>query len=178
MSTRLKLEDHIGATYNNWTVARFSHITEGHKRQYWVCRCECGKEMTLIASHVVKGVTKRCGSCAKSHHSNKGPVKSWLFGRTARNAEVRGIPFLITIEDVNNVWFAQDGQCALSKVPLVLDNNKYPNTTASLDRIDSKIGYVTSNVWWIHKTLNNMKSDLDLDVFLYWCRVVAERKEA
>ena len=48
------------------------------------------------------------------------------------------------------------------------------NRTASLDRIDSKLGYTSNNIQWVHKDLNYMKSDLDQSVFIEWCRKVVE----
>lgn len=38
--------------------------------------------------------------------------------------------------------------------------------TASLDRIDGARGYVEGNVWWVHKDVNVMKMDLEVDYFV------------
>lgn len=40
---------------------------EGHKDhygQYWICRCDCGKEIAVRASYFNTGNTKSCG-CSK-----------------------------------------------------------------------------------------------------------------
>ncbi len=38
--------------------------------------------------------------------------------------------------------------------------------TASLDRINSKKGYVKGNIQWVHKNVNFMKSSFSTTVFL------------
>jgi len=34
---------------------------DGHKRQQWLCHCECGNEIIALGFHIRKGVTKSCG---------------------------------------------------------------------------------------------------------------------
>jgi uncharacterized protein YeeX (DUF496 family) len=48
------------------------------------------------------------------------------------------------------------------------------NAKRSLDRIDSKIGYVKGNVQWIHKHINNMKQDYDNDYFISMCELISK----
>lgn len=48
------------------------------------------------------------------------------------------------------------------------------NTTASLDRIDSKIGYIEGNVQWVHKDINKMKNSHTHATFLQWCRLCVD----
>lgn len=48
----------------------------------------------------------------------------------------------------------------------------HKKTTASLDRIDSTKGYIHGNLQWIHKDLNQMKSNRTQDEFLEWVRKV------
>ena len=42
----------------------------------------------------------------------------------------------------------------------------------SLDRIDSKKGYVKGNVQWVHKTVNRLKMDLSEEELMYWCNLI------
>ena len=46
--------------------------------------------------------------------------------------------------------------------------------TASLDRIDSKLGYILGNIQWVHKQINEMKMDLAEVDFLRWVKIIAE----
>jgi len=45
---------------------------------------------------------------------------------------------------------------------------------ASLDRIDSSIGYVNDNVQWVHKDINMMKRIYTQEYFIYLCKLVSE----
>jgi hypothetical protein len=86
------------------------------------------------------------------------------------------LTFEITKEYAWYVFEKQEGKCALSGVPLVFGTTKKGScTTASLDRIDSKYGYVRGNIQWVHKTLNIMKMALSVEDFVAWCHRVASQ---
>ena len=62
-------------------------------------------------------------------------------------------------------------------LPIQMPKTGTDNTgTASLDRIDSNKGYVTDNIQWVHKDINYMKSDLDEQQFIHYCRLVVQRQ--
>jgi hypothetical protein len=44
--------------------------------------------------------------------------------------------------------------------------------TASLDRIDSLVGYIKGNVQWVHKDVNVSKMDFDESYFRQLCAAV------
>ena len=46
--------------------------------------------------------------------------------------------------------------------------------TASLDRIDSSLGYTIGNVQWVHKHVNVMKNIYPQNMFLFICCEVAK----
>jgi hypothetical protein len=61
----------------------------------------------------------------------------------------------------------QEGKCALSGVPIVLElgkNRPLPNK-CSLDRINSNNGYTQQNVWFVAWWVNQMKMDQTMDDF-------------
>jgi hypothetical protein len=68
----------------------------------------------------------------------------------------------------------QGGRCALSGVQLTFRSDSADaETTASIDRIDSDVGYRRGNIQWVHKVVNKIKRNLDTDRFLELCRLVA-----
>lgn len=71
---------------------------------------------------------------------------------------------------------AQGGLCALSGVPLSYEAH-HPYT-ASLDRIDSSIGYLKGNVQIVTATVNRMKMNLDQAEFLSVVRQIHCRQQA
>lgn len=88
--------------------------------------------------------------------------------------------FDLTIEFIWELFEKQNGQCAISKLPIYLDTklgslnkNGYQRRTASLDRIDSSRGYTKDNVQWLHKEINQMKSCRNQKDFIFYCKAVA-----
>ncbi len=52
------------------------------------------------------------------------------------------------------------------------ENGRKANITASLDRIDSSMSYVSGNVQWVHKRINEAKGEQsDLDYIRECCEV-------
>jgi hypothetical protein len=101
-----------------------------------------------------------------------------------KGAEARGFVFDITIEYAWELFLKQDRRCALTGSPIFfdmdLDNLRkygYQGGTASLDRINSKQGYVEGNVQWIHKDANKMKMDLPEEDFFRIVKQIYEHKK-
>jgi len=76
--------DITGQKFNFLTAVKFVEIryTEGgnHANQFWLFRCDCGKEVILRKSSVTKGAVKSCG-CKKGelvakHHTTHGELSN------------------------------------------------------------------------------------------------------
>ena len=63
-----------------------------------------------------------------------------------------------------DLFLKQDKKCKLTNLDISFQNN-----TASLDRINSKIGYIEKNVVWVYKDINIMKNGYDLGYFISMC---------
>ena len=111
-----------------------------------------------------------------------GDLSGDHWSRIQRGAISRNLELTVTIEDVWNKYLQQNGKCAISGVDIILRGQEigmsskciHDKTTASLDRIDSKKGYIIDNIQWIHKDLNQMKSDHTMEQFLYWIKTIYE----
>ena len=71
--------------------------------------------------------------------------------------------FDLSLQHLKEVWERQDGKCIYTKVALIHPDKKGkgdPVFTASLDRIDSAIGYIDGNVQFISIVMNHMKGDM------------------
>lgn len=97
------------------------------------------------------------------------------FARAKLRAEKRKIQFNITKEDIKTKLKEQNCKCTYSglKVKFGTDNIK-SNNPASIDRIDSKIGYIKSNIQIVHKDINFLKLTLSEEKFLEICKQVTE----
>lgn len=94
------------------------------------------------------------------------------------NAKKRGLEFNVSIDYLYNLYLLQNKKCALTGVNINIVATsvrvKYDLNTASLDRIDSKIGYIIGNVRWLHKNINQLKSDISDDDLIYMCGLVVK----
>ena len=148
------------------------------------CVCECGEEKVLASSRLLSGNTKSCG-CLRRENSKKirwagcGEISGQYFGNLRKGAEKRGLSFNIEIEHVWQLFLEQDRKCSLTGVDLEFRPTTRSEKlgTASLDRIDSSMGYDVGNVHWVHKDINRMKWEFSQDRFMELCRLVVEHEE-
>ena len=148
--------------------------TDCKQQALWNCLCECGKHKIVKASRLKSGEVKSCGCL---HQVRVGDIDGHHFANIRAHARQKKMKFTITIEQIWNLYLMQDGKCALSGVNIGFDRKNKPNTTASLDRIESSRGYTIDNVQWVHKDINQMKSDRTEDYFIDLCRKVVNHME-
>ncbi len=155
----------------------------GHRGNaaYWRCLCKCGRQSIVRMSCLQSGVNKTCGECPKPHNSKHhawkgvGELSKNLFNTYRHGAIEREIEFDITIEQAWSIFELQGGRCAMTGWPIKF-NETYKGQkekTASLDRIDSSRGYVTGNLQWVHRDINNLKKNWDLGRFIEMCTAIA-----
>ena len=146
-------------------------ITKPHKRNCPICQRELAYREVSERNRSVKNNTP-CRPCANSIKGHKGyyeeiPI-SWFAAKVRRGSQ-RNYEFTITIEEVWDIYIAQDKVCALSGVPIDFKG------TASLDRIDNAVGYVRENIQIVHKDVNYMKYIYSQDYFIKMCNLVASK---
>ena len=85
----------------------------------------------------------------------------------------------LTLDYLLEIWNSQNGKCIYSKVDLILPKyNKKSNFiyTASLDRIDSNLGYIKGNVQFISIAMNHMKNKMSDKEVKLLCNILKEIK--
>lgn len=139
----------------------------------WECKCSCGKIFIATGSTIVSGNRKSCGCLLKELRKDmyKGyeDISKSYFSAVKANSKIRNLEFTITIEDVWEQYIKQNKKCLLSGVDLCFVRNyKFDCKlqTASIDRVDSKLGYTKDNIQIIHKDVNQIKWDLTEENFL------------
>ena len=152
-----------------------------HKKSRWLCKCDCGKTIIVNYSSLVKNLTKSCG-CNKLEKGRAKGYKDISFSwwrRTIKSAITRGINFDLTMEDVWHKYEEQGGKCIMTNLAVTFspNYNKIKLQTASLDRIDSNLGYIKGNIQIVHKVINHMKGFLTSEEFIGFCNLVAKTHE-
>lgn len=69
----------------------------------------------------------------------------------------------VSIEYLKGLWDRQGGRCVYTAIQLIIPNRRGTNDWihgASLDRIDSSLGYVEGNVQFVSIAVNNMKNTM------------------
>lgn len=192
-NTRKPKVNLLGKTFGTLTViCKHSRTPPGHYK--YLCKCECGKECIRTGTSLVRSKNSNCGNgvCGilrgKDNPCFRGVGEisaGWFLNKIIKSASGdqsmgRTRPVKELTIDIGYLWdlfLKQDRKCALSGLNLTLPINEttksYTASTASVDRIDSNIGYVPGNVQWVHKHINLMKNKLTQKYFIEMCKNVA-----
>jgi hypothetical protein len=167
----------------NKIINDFRLINRSDKRGYWIAEHKCGRIFEFRTTQITG--QNFCKGCINEYFENNrgfnhkswkgcGELSSDLFTTIKINARDRNLEFTIDIEYLWNLFLQQDRKCALSNLPIHLnekcDEKKYK--TATLDRIDSNNGYIINNVQWLHRDINKMKSNFPEEYLIKMCELV------
>jgi hypothetical protein len=169
----------------------------------WLCRCDCGNEVTYITNALYPGRVSSCG-CQKLGTKNRKhelPTDaSWqaLFNNYKQKARFRKFDFSLAADEVRklcsgsceycgalpsrsfNVYETKSGRSPRANNKSTEYTRQAQITVNGIDRIDSSIGYVATNVVSCCKTCNYAKNNMSVLEFLDWARRLAtfqNRKE-
>jgi len=152
--------------------------------KYWLCECDCGNKKLIGEKHLLSGGTKSCGclqyeSKTKIHFSKRNAeLEKFLPYLSA--TKWRHKPADVSLEDLKNVWDSQNGLCPFTGVVLKLIKGKDNYKTlenrgiyiASLDRIDSNIGYVKGNIQFVSMMINYAKHKFSDNDVIEFCKII------
>ena len=152
-------------------------------RTLWECQCNNCGNIVVRSKHHLKQV-KSCGclhgkGISKARWKGHEEISGHFWCTMMHNAKVRELEFTVTMSQVWELFIAQERKCALSGLPINFSRSSdksrksYQSQTASLDRIDSSLGYIAGNVQWVHKVVQKMKMDLCEHEFIDMCHLVS-----
>lgn len=183
-------EDLSGRRFGRLVVRKQSDLNKRKRNRlderHWECVCDCGGQSVAATRDLVRGLCKSCGcghQNGRLHLSWKGcgDISGHFWSMIRRNALNRGLEFSITVQCGWSIFEKQNGKCALSGVAITFGDPSLGKDaarkakTASLDRIDSTMGYVDGNVQWVDRDINFMKGSMLQDTFLEFCSLIASR---
>lgn len=161
-----KILDITGHKYNRLTVIRRC-LTKRSRGTYWVCKCECGNEVTVSSSDLrkpYKSATKSCGCLRKEVKKTHGKSNTKLY-QVYSNVKGR-------CNNPNNkdykyyggkgVRLSEDWERHFTN--FYRDMEESYKSGLELDRIDNDGNYSKENCRWIthkaniHNTPSNLKS--------------------
>jgi hypothetical protein len=160
------------------------NITKGVDNRWYKNCPSCNKPQSYLRKNYAEEslrLGKECKACSNKHVENchrgwhRGVRISW-FNKFKLGAELRGLDWTLTIDDVADVYDKQNGLCALTDESIVFPEVGHPqNAIASIDRIDSAKGYVKENIQLVTKQVNMMKQAYSQELFIQTCMKVAKK---
>ena len=165
-----KHKDEVGNTYGKLTVLRFDKTDK--ESAFWVCKCECGGEKVTRGSTLRSGQCKSCGNCdIQKPMSRLAPVRRH-FQMVKVGAKTRNLSFNLSLEQFITVTnqpchYCGNTACDKHTAPSKRGKEFYPIIYSNgLDRVDSSVGYETSNIVPCCFMCNRLKSNFALSEFL------------
>lgn len=175
----MKKQIHLkpGDKHNHLTVLSFHHRGK-HYRKYYLFRCDCGKEKIILGAGVTSGNTKSCGCLYKKAHErrilpNHGCGKNNLILQYKRHAKDRGLIYKLSKDMFLKLIEQPCYYCGRTPSNIKkTKNDKEGFLYSGIDRKDSSIGYISSNVVSCCDKCNKSKREYSVEDFLKWVKSV------
>ena len=145
-------KDLTGQIFGRLTVVkRVENSKSGHTR--WLCLCECGNEVIVYSTNLIRGITKSCGCYNREVVSNmfkKGYGESSynsVINYYKKRAKKHGYEFSLSEDEVKELMSSPCEYCGeepSNKRISIANNGDFEYN--GIDRVDSSKGYVKSNV--------------------------------
>ena len=181
--TYTHVKPRIGDKFNRWKVIEYCGYEDGN--EYCLCECDCGTIKKVEIWTLKHGITKSCGCyhaeiLKKINWTGYKEISGKYWGSLQSSGRRKRLEFNINIKYCWGLYIKQDRKCALSGLPIefeTLKRRKKDKFIASLDRIDSKKGYIVGNVQWVVKEINYMKRILTDEKFIFFCKKIAKNNK-
>jgi 5-methylcytosine-specific restriction endonuclease McrA len=147
------------------------------KGRFWyLCQCDCGKQIKVSYSNLKTGSTRSCGCLRKETISalkrkdDFQIISNGMFSYYKKNARDRNISFLLPKESFISLLRKSCFFCG-SKGSTYYANKYHTRTQMKVngvDRLDNSKGYTEENSVSCCKICNRAKGDLTLEEFKEW----------
>lgn len=142
-----------------------------------VCNKTVFRNPSQIESQSFFFCSMHCRTLYKNGLSNSGI--NIVVNGCFRNSKFKKLEYNIDYKYIDDLFNSQNGKCSITGLVLKLPTRK-KNTkifeTASLDRIDSSIGYIKGNVQFVALGINYMKNKFSQDDVIKMIELIREIK--
>lgn len=176
---RFKID--IGSIYYDFTIIENNIKIENHNQLHIKLKCNKCNNIELLNKCSYSSKSKKfCSKCKKENLDNDIICITFL-KKIKSNATKRNLEFNIDGKYLSEIYLKQNKKCALTGIDIHIISKsirtQYSNNTASLDRIDSNKGYIKGNVRWVHKSINQLKSDFTDNELLFMCSLLLKNNK-
>jgi hypothetical protein len=164
-----------GQTINRLTVEGLAYRDKRH-RKFYDFLCACGTRKTLNGALVVSGNTKSCGclsverKLAQRLPNDRGMINQIIL-QAKRHARSRGLVWELSFTFVDSAVRKPCDYCGDPAGNIKINrHNPEGFRYNGLDRVDSSLGYLETNVVPCCWRCNYAKGDMPLDEFRAWAK--------
>lgn len=142
--------DLTGQIFGRLFVLEFKYHRKG--KSYWLCRCECKREVTVSGGNLRSGHTQSCG-CFRNEQTSQ---RRRTHGKTLSREYNIWCAMLQRCHNPRSAAFADYGGRGIRVCPrwhesfenFLADMGKAPTGRHTLDRADNQQGYSPDNCRW------------------------------
>lgn len=159
-------------------LVAIKYVENRNKRQYWLFKCDCGKEKIIDKNSVMHGDARSCGCYLKEKTSELRDLNflgegvssfNRLYLLYKKGAEKRNVEFKLTKDDVKkysieNCFYCNQIPYKIMKTHSATGHYVYNG----IDRQDNNKGYYLDNCVSCCTECNLAKKNLTLEKFYDW----------
>lgn len=162
--------DLLHQQFDDLTVIELTDERTSSGEPYWRLRCACGDTTgKATGASLRRGRRNFCPKCTEAA-SKLSPFKT-LYGNYKRNAEIRGLPFNLSLPQFVQMVQKPCFYCDLPPAQwLKKPGAAHGVTYNGIDRVVNTEGYSLSNAVPCCKYCNLAKSTFPVDEFLTWLK--------
>lgn len=144
----------------------------------WECQCECGNSIVVPGRWLRLGSYKSCG-CQKKLLDRKTAILKVEYANLKNEAKTRNKFFDLSFEDYKNTVLGDCIYCGQSPNMLRIDFNGGKLISEetifinSIDRVDSSLGYISSNIASCCSSCNVSKSNHSKEFYISHMRKIS-----
>lgn len=166
--------DHTGKRFGRLTVISWSPKTQqsGIKASKWLCKCDCGKTISVFTSNLNKG-TRSCGCSPKGLGGNIA-IKRSILREYKFSARIRNLEFSIKEEDFYDLISTYCYYCGIE--PSTVRRGALGTSLSynGIDRKNNQVGYVDGNIVACCRLCNRAKGAKTFEEFTAWINRIGE----
>lgn len=162
----------------------------GRRYTRWKCLCDCGTEFETTTKQIRRGVRKSCGCASRSNRfvplrTDAGVIFIKIISHYKTRAKRRGVDFALTSDQCDALFLSPCHYCgsppcrpvgSYAGPRRIADNPGLLHLLVNgIDRIDSSLGYIETNVVPCCHVCNRAKGAMSSEEFSEWIsRLVAK----
>ena len=167
-------DDLVGKRFGRLSVLKFDKKTTksgGSYNYYWLCRCDCGQEISTVRSNLTQGHTNSCGCILRerldAHRLPSGvAAQHAVLGRYKNGAKTRGVDWCLSDVEAYALMAHSCHYCGGLPSNCTMRGDMHGAFIyTGIDRIDNTKGYATDNVSPCCRRCNIAKNDMSQSEF-------------